>query len=232
MKNLQKEDESVWCVYYHRNKINGKIYIGITKQKPEKRWNNGKGYNYNTYFYSSILKYGWDNFEHEVLIDELTKYEATNIEIELILKYKTMEQEFGYNLTSGGDGCDGFKHTQETKEKLRLSKFGKENPLYGIRRSEETKKKLKLVNIGREHTEKERRKRAKSLSKPIVQLTIDGKFIREWESAKEVNTEYGYNNSHIRECCLKKGGRKTSNGFIWMSLEEYVEKTGGKNGKM
>ena len=59
-------------VYIHRNKINGKVYIGITKQKPENRWRNGKGYKQNIKFYRAIEKYGWNNFEHIVLVDNLT----------------------------------------------------------------------------------------------------------------------------------------------------------------
>ena len=33
-----------YIIYKHINKINGKIYIGQTCQKPEYRWNHGKGY--------------------------------------------------------------------------------------------------------------------------------------------------------------------------------------------
>ena len=35
----------MYTVYQHKNKINGKIYIGITMQEPEKRWGvNGRNY--------------------------------------------------------------------------------------------------------------------------------------------------------------------------------------------
>ena len=47
-----------YCVYKHTSP-NGMVYIGITRQNPIKRWMNGKGYSYNTYFYNAILKYGW-----------------------------------------------------------------------------------------------------------------------------------------------------------------------------
>lgn len=35
---------NTYTIYMHKNKINGKIYIGQTCQKPERRWDNGKHY--------------------------------------------------------------------------------------------------------------------------------------------------------------------------------------------
>lgn len=97
--------DNCYTVYCHTNIINGKKYIGITRQKPEKRWQNGYGYE-NTYFWNAIKKYGWDSFKHDILYSGLTKEEACNIEIELIAKYKTAEREFGYNIAAGGQTCD------------------------------------------------------------------------------------------------------------------------------
>ena len=42
--------EKKWCVYVHIAP-NGKKYVGITSQKPEKRWNHGEGYQRHPYFY-------------------------------------------------------------------------------------------------------------------------------------------------------------------------------------
>ena len=33
-----------YVIYCHKNKINSKCYIGITQQKPKRRWQNGAGY--------------------------------------------------------------------------------------------------------------------------------------------------------------------------------------------
>ena len=65
------DGDTLWCVYKHTNKTNGKVYIGKTCRKPEYRWNEGKGYIYQRHFWNAINKYGWDNFEHEILIKDL-----------------------------------------------------------------------------------------------------------------------------------------------------------------
>lgn len=64
--------EDKYCVYKH-TAPNRKVYIGITRQRPEKRWVNGKGYLSNNYFTNAIKKYGWDKFKHEVLIDGIKR---------------------------------------------------------------------------------------------------------------------------------------------------------------
>ena len=73
-----------YTIYIHKNKINGKVYIGQTSQKPEKRWDNGRGYETSSKFYNAILKYGWNNFEHIILYTTLTLEEANQKEQELI----------------------------------------------------------------------------------------------------------------------------------------------------
>lgn len=91
-----------WCIYYHRNKINGKVYIGQSKNTKHRFVSNGVGYKENPHFWSSIQKYGWDNFEHEILIKDLTKEQADIIERELIKKYDLRNPDKGYNIADGG----------------------------------------------------------------------------------------------------------------------------------
>lgn len=50
---------------------------------------------------------------------------------------------------------------------------------------------------------------------PILQFTLDGKFIRKWNSAKEVQKELGFNNSNIGNCCKGKN-YKSVGGYVWM----------------
>lgn len=85
----------------------GKMYVGITKQKPEKRWQNGRGYKYNYHFSNAIKKYRWENFEHEIVADHLTKDEACEMEKALIKELNLTDGNFGYNIAAGGEGVEG-----------------------------------------------------------------------------------------------------------------------------
>lgn len=125
-----------YTVYKHTNKINNKVYVGITTRKPKERWGSyGNGYKNNAHFYSAIEKYGWENFEHEIIAEGLTKEEAYKKEIELITFYKSNDRKFGYNKSSGGDPGSGHVWTEEERKR-------QSEKLTGIKRSAETRAKI------------------------------------------------------------------------------------------
>lgn len=101
-----KFDDRLYVVYMHVNKINGKRYIGISHNY-ENRWRNGSGYKLHV-FGKAIQKYGWDNFEHIIVAENLCLEDAKQMEIELIKKYKSKVHENGYNVRSGGDLQDNL----------------------------------------------------------------------------------------------------------------------------
>lgn len=162
MERRPKQYETNWCVYMHENRVNGKKYIGITSQKPTKRWKNGGGYQSNPRFYNAIQKYGWDAFRHDILFTDLAQDEAEQLEVELIAKYGTQDPAKGYNLAGGGGGCVGYKLTDEQRKKQSAALRGrtltkehrqriKENhadvsgvnhPNYGKRLGEATRRKI------------------------------------------------------------------------------------------
>lgn len=90
-------------VYKHTNKTNQKCYIGITHVEVNQRWNNGIGYKDNDKFFKDIQKYGWNNFNHEILKENLTYKEAVEYEEYMIKKLNTVEN--GYNKSYSGLGC-------------------------------------------------------------------------------------------------------------------------------
>ena len=110
----------MFTVYMHVNKINQKKYIGITSQKPKRRWKNGRGYS-EQYFARAINKYGWENFDHFILCEGLEEDEAKEMEIALIAKYNANDSDFGYNCTIGGDGVTKYSTEEERKAAVKES---------------------------------------------------------------------------------------------------------------
>lgn len=145
-----------YCVYMHKNKINGKVYIGQTCQNPEYRWNHGEGYKGSPRFYSAIQSYGWDNFEHLILYNNLTLSEANKIEINLITKFHSTDLSHGYNLDEGGKN----KGTnEETRKKQSFSAMNRPNV------TEETKQKLSRISLGVKRSEETKKKMSEAASK-------------------------------------------------------------------
>lgn len=118
-------------------------------------------------------------------------------------------------------GTDSFNNLR-----LVSSKENSNNPL--------TIAKMKAVRKGKDfkhlHTLEAIEKQAKSKWIPIVQLSKDGCFIKNWECAKEAANALGISNGEICTCC--KGGRykkgkwmnvNSAGGFKWMYKSDYEE---------
>jgi len=205
-------------VYCHTNKFDGKKYVGITKNKPEVRWNNGNGYRNNEYFYRAIKKYGWHNFTHEILYTNLTEQEAEQMEIQLIKEYECYKKENGYNIHLGGNS--GHKFTDESKEKLR-------NALKGKPKSEETKRKISEAHKGKTASEETRAKISESLkgeSNPMYGKKRDASIFKtkpvrcietgeEFVSANEASRRKNISSGSVSRAC--NGKLKTAGRLHW-----------------
>lgn len=201
---------------------NGKVYVGITRQNPEIRWQKGNGYARNPIMYRAIKKYGWENIEHKILFKSLSEEDACAVEIETIKQYKANNKEFGYNIESGGQ-CS--KLSEETKEKIRKIHLGTKD-------TEETKRKKHDARVRylKEHPEyyenineyiRDAIHRAAELkSKPVVQYDLDGNVLAVWKSTREAERVLGIQHSHIGKCCNKVPRYNTAGGYRWEYASE------------
>ena len=164
-----------YIVYMHKNKINGKVYVGLTCQLPQERWRlQGQGYKNQIKFYRAIEKYGWDNFEHLILFNNLTENEASEKEKELIQVFDAINN--GYNVSLGGSTTN---HSPETLEKIRLARLGKKH-------SEQSKTKI--------------RKSKSSLCKQIYCIETGETFTSLGEAAQKT----GIDKTSLSRCCAKE----------------------------
>ena len=196
-------------------KENDMIYIGITcKDDVRRRWSNGYGYRGNNYFFNSIKKYGWNNFEHEVLFEGLTKEEAEKKEIELIAFYKTTDTNFGYNVSSGG-GHNGTI-PERTRQLISMKNKGKV-------RDEEFKKRISDALKGVKKSKEFCENLSKKASIPVICIETG----KEYRSALEAGRQTDIDNSSITACCT--GRYKSAGGFHWIykinATDENIEKT-------
>lgn len=199
--------EKTWFVYVHQNKFNGKRYVGITsKPKPEIRWNSGRGYSENTHFAAAIQKYGWDAFEHTILMDGVDEECAKQAEKDLIALWKTQDNRYGYNMTSGGDGTPGYIPSAETRAKLSEARKRENLSAETLRRRSEGLR-------GRKFSDDHKRKIGDGNSKAINMYEKDGSYIRSFRSAHDAEVELGISHSHISQCCNHR--RKSAGGYVW-----------------
>ena len=210
--------ENNYKVYIHINKTNGKRYYGITKQEPKKRWQNGKKYGNNDHFTNAINYYGWDNFDHIVIARGLTEEEAKWLEIELIREFDTTNRDKGYNITKGGEGTNGYKHTEETRKNI--GKIHKGKTL-----SEETRKKLseamKRKNSpmkGKTHTEETRKNISEAMKGKGTTRVYCIELNLYFDTVTEASEYVGCSVQNISKVLGKSN--KTAKGYHWLRAKD------------
>lgn len=124
----------MYCVYIHINKLNNKVYCGMTNNV-KARWRN-KGIAYKPYegdisnrlFWNAIVKYGFDNFEHIVLYEDLTYNEACDKAKQVIKELNLNDRDYGYNIAEGGNGGRIYsEHPKGMKGKSHSDRWKKEH---------------------------------------------------------------------------------------------------------
>ena len=179
--------------------------------KPEERWGNeGKRYNGSTHFKYAIQKYGWDNFEHEIIKDNLTKEEADYWEKHYISFYNSTNCNFGYNISLGGHH-GGHPQTIETRKKI--SENGYHMGMLGKKHSEETKRKMSEARTGHGFSDETIEKLRKAALKDRGRLFLCVELNRIFDNLDEAYRVTTCSKSSIVNCC--KGKQIQSKGYHW-----------------
>ena len=113
-------------IYQVENTINKKSYIGFTTLPIDKRM---KKHLYDVksgsvlYFHNAIRKYGFENFTVKILYQSLDSKHCLDVVEGYFIKTLNTKKPGGYNLTDGGEGALGCKHTEEQIRKMVESKL-------------------------------------------------------------------------------------------------------------
>lgn len=206
----------------------GRLYIGSTinintRFRKYKRYH-CKG---QCKLYNSFKKYGVENHIFEIVmettIEEMYKYETLigwgfnvleeeNLNLELpklgdIWCCTNQETRDKRSLANKGNkNMLGKKHSKETKLKMSKSSKGKSKSI-------EHRNKISIVQKGKILSQEVRNNIGKGHFKPIYQYSLDGSFIKEWESKKEASQTLNINRDSISSCAT--GRQKTAGKYKW-----------------
>ena len=131
---------SIYSIYKSVNRLNGKVYIGIDKNWPTRRYAHKSKAKLHSgfYFHKAIRKYGWENFEWHIIYQTKDVLHVKEMEKFFIQEYNSFVE--GYNQTIGGEGTLSKKQSEKSKKeqsnrralankKSRWYNNGKENTL-------------------------------------------------------------------------------------------------------
>ena len=189
-----------WVVYVHTLKFDGRKYIGQTNDI-HARWK-PSAYKTCTKFYKAIQEYGWENFTHEVLYDNLTLEEANQLEEQLIAQYDTVNN--GFNLDYGGLN---HLHSQETKQKMSDTRKG-------VPKTEEHKKAISEALKKYKRTPEHNRNNQLAQHRKEVQCIETGII---YESLADAERKTGILGETISRNC--RGKQKSASGYHWRFID-------------
>ena len=116
---------NLMIIYRATNTSNGKIYIGQTVESLKKRigrhlYESREG-GLSTPFYRALRLYGREAFTWEIVDEAASRKELSEKECLWIERCNSLKPS-GYNLTKGGEGSVGFRHSIESRAKITETK--------------------------------------------------------------------------------------------------------------
>lgn len=202
---------NTYIIYKYTSPSN-KVYIGETKQTKGDRSGGlfGTGYHNCTYFKHAIDKYGIENFDYEVLEDNLTFEEVYEREAYYIKLYDATNPEKGYNITQGGSG----RQLYDYEEVYNLYQEGKTiTEIIQIVGCADVTVQRALNKYKIDGKDRIKRSAGKYHIKKIAQYDKQHNLIQVFDSIADAERQTNVSHSNIIANC--KGRRKTAGGYIW-----------------
>ena len=207
-------------VIYMYTSPSGKSYIGQTIDETKRRqfWFSSR-YDYaGDKINKARAKYGRDAFTYTVLFSHTysNKEEAIKMLDTLEMFYIDLYDTYkhGYNCDKGGRCHPGLKVSKETRKKI-----GE-----GTKRwASTTEGKAKLSEAQRRRTDRQKGYRIEKNYKAIVQLTMDGQFIKEHSSIRDAAEYLDAKDKSLRAniSATCRGKRESAVGYRWLFKDDY-----------
>ena len=212
---------------YKLTSPSGKSYIGQSQRMKSRirdyELGNCSG---QTHLYHAILKYGFDNFEVEVLWKAKNVKRIGNISVLLdalekgyIKRYNSIDE--GYNLKAGG--ANG-KYSKESRAKMSKSQKGRiismrqrqltSKTMMGVKKTIEHSRNISLGLKGKRASKSKIINMRNARINPLEQYSLDGVYIKTWNSAHEVHRDLGINRGNV--CSASRGERLSAGGYKWI----------------
>lgn len=190
------------CVYKHTFP-NGAVYVGKTDMLPEDRWLNGWGYRNCPLMFNAILKFGWDNIEHEIIVNDVDHETAIEIETEEIRRHS--EACTVYNIQSVPPQFLAQENTHFIDPSAQYPTYTSPPQCSSTKRHKDYIIPLTPKPSGVK-------------TWPIDVYTTDGTYICTYPSTKVASNELGVNRGDISSCC--KGVK--SDGKARYQIKGYI----------
>jgi group I intron endonuclease len=184
----------IYKVYYIKNLINGKKYVGKTTKTLQQRFTahiKNATKKVNRRLYDAMNCYGYENFKIYLLKSTDDSEKINEYEKFFIKKLNTKNESCGYNMTDGGDGGNtGKHHYGKSPYMWWIEKYGKEE---ADKIKEKQKLKLMIALKNKKHqspSNETKEKISKTLkSKKITRIMLPIKYGNEHHGYINVNCD-------------------------------------------
>lgn len=197
-------------IYYIKNKINNKIYVGsskhVEKRFTEHLWCLRNSKHSNRHLQSAWDMYGEDNFEfgilEEIFGDKDFQIQEEQKWIDLL---DAADSEKGYNICSIASG-GGYIVSDETREKLRKTHLGKKHSAETRLKLSASKQSKRNPFFGKHHDDSAKSKISESRKGNNVNPEL-------WEKNRNHGTQF-YTEDTYKKLSLAHQGEKCSNAKL------------------